>query len=554
MELQHASAFEGQTLPLDVSIVMPCLNETQSLPHCIANARDALDQIQRIYGLAGEIVIADNGSTDGSQALATSLGARVVDVPRKGYGAAIIGGFDAAYGRFLIMGDCDGSYDFTNAVPMIGKLLDGADLCMGSRFKGGIAPGAMPWKNRYIGNPVLTGILNLFFRTGIEDAHCGLRAIRKDACQSLGLQGSGMEFASEMVIKASLRGLRIDEVAATLSPDLRDRAPHLRPWRDGWRHLRYLFMLSPTWAFGVPAAMMMGAGAAILLVAALFMFGVLAGEPPFGESWTIVGAFLITTGHFAALMALATHFYGARQGYRPLRPVFHKLANVLTLENALIGGGAAIFASILTFSAVVLWWSSLGFAALPTTLPLLVSVVLGVIGVQTALGGFLLAVIAGHEAQFCPAEPTPPASAPQPSNRTAGSPRAHGVNRMGRYTAVSAICLAIQNAVLISSDYTGLHYELAVLLSTAILMPTGFWLQTHFTFGSERSWPAFARYAAAMASNLPVAMGLAWAFCGLLGWPMLIASPAISVCLFAWNYMSSGWALARPAAKLSPAS
>jgi len=164
-----------------VSIVMPCLNEAQSLAHCVANAREALDRIAAEYGLPGEIVIADNGSTDGSQAIAEALGARVVPVAAKGYGAALIGGFDAARGRYLVMGDADGSYDFTDAVAMIGRLEDGADLCMGSRFKGGIKPGAMPWKNRYIGNPLLTGILNLFFRSGIDDAHCGLRAIRKEA-------------------------------------------------------------------------------------------------------------------------------------------------------------------------------------------------------------------------------------------------------------------------------------------------------------------------------------------------------------------------------------
>lgn len=175
MELLGSREFADNSRPIDVSIVMPCLNETQSLRHCIANARSALDLMGRTYGLSGEIIVADNGSTDGSQALAASLGARVVHVSRKGYGAALIGGFDQAFGRYLIMGDCDGSYDFTDAVAMVGRLLQGADLCMGSRFKGGIAKGAMPWKNRYVGNPVLTGILNLFFRTGIEDAHCGLR-------------------------------------------------------------------------------------------------------------------------------------------------------------------------------------------------------------------------------------------------------------------------------------------------------------------------------------------------------------------------------------------
>ena len=249
--LRDAATFH-ETPVIDVTVVMPCLNEIVSLPHCIANARDALERITALYGLTGEIVIADNGSSDGSQELAETLGARVVPVQQKGYGAALIGGCEGAFGRFLLMGDADGSYDFTDGVPMIGRLLEGADICMGSRFKGGIAPGAMPWKNRYIGNPILTGILNLFFRSGVSDAHCGLRAITRDAFRSLRLSGTGMEFASEMVIKASLKKFRIAEVPATLAKDLRDRPPHLRPWRDGWRHLRYLLMLSPTWVFGVP--------------------------------------------------------------------------------------------------------------------------------------------------------------------------------------------------------------------------------------------------------------------------------------------------------------
>jgi glycosyltransferase involved in cell wall biosynthesis len=399
MDMKLHYAF-GDAPPLDVSIVMPCLNETQSLPHCINNAREALNRIERDYGLAGEIVIADNGSTDGSQAMAAMLGARVVAVSRKGYGAAIIGGFEGAYGRYLVMGDCDGSYDFTDAVPMIGRLIDGADLCMGSRFLGGVSPGAMPWKNRYIGNPVLTGILNLFFRAGIDDAHCGLRAIRRETFATLGLQGSGMEFASEMVIKASLRKMRIDEVPATLSPDLRDRPPHLRPWRDGWRHLRYLLMLSPTWMFGVPALCLMTIATAIFLVATLYGAGVLHGEPPFGVSWTIVAGFLFTTGHFAAIMALATHLHGVHQGYRPMRPILLRWRNVLTMEHALLGGIAAMLVSAVSLAAIGVWWGSIGFTALPSTLPLLFAVVIGVVGLQTALGGVLLSVIAGHEADF----------------------------------------------------------------------------------------------------------------------------------------------------------
>ncbi|MGH6877875.1 MAG: glycosyltransferase family 2 protein, partial [Rhizomicrobium sp.] len=307
-------------IALDVSIIMPCLNEATSLPHCIANARQALAGIEFRYDLTGEIVVADNGSTDGSQALARKLGARVIDVSTKGYGAALIGGCDGAFGRYLLMGDADGSYDFLDGVAMIGRLIDGADLCMGSRFQGGIAPGAMPWKNRYIGNPVLTGILNLFFRSGIDDAHCGLRAITKEAFHDLGLSGMGMEFASEMIVKASLKKVRIDQAPATLSPDLRRRAPHLRPWRDGWRHLRYLLMLSPTWLFGVPGLLAMAIATLVLGAASLFALGVVHGISFFGTSWTIVAGYLFTVGHFCLIMALATQFYGVRRGYRQLYP------------------------------------------------------------------------------------------------------------------------------------------------------------------------------------------------------------------------------------------
>ena len=395
-----------------VSIVMPCLNEVQSLAHCIANAREALARIASTYGLGGEIVIADNGSTDGSQALATSLGARVVPVARKGYGAALIGGFDAAHGRYLVMGDADGSYDFTDAVAMIGRLVDGAELCMGSRFQGGIRPGAMPWKNRYIGNPALTGILNLFFRTGVDDAHCGLRAIRRDAYATLALESTGMEFASEMVIKASLKRLRIDVVPATLSPDLRGRPPHLRPWRDGWRHLRFLFMLSPTWAFGVPALVLAGLGALILAVSSLHELGILHGPVHFGVSWTILATFMVTTGHFAAVMALATHLYGVTEGFRPLKPVLRQWERWLTLESALVTGGIMMLGALVGLTGIALWWGANAFGALPTILPLLLTIGTGVIGVQTMLGGVLVSVIAGHRAQFASpvADPARPAA------------------------------------------------------------------------------------------------------------------------------------------------
>ena len=402
ISIREFDLIEHQPKPLDISIVMPCLNEVQCLSHCIANAREALARIAADYGLVGEIVIADNGSTDGSQVLAESLGARVVTVSAKGYGAALIGGCQAAFGRYILMGDADGSYDFTDGVAMIGRLIDGADLCMGSRFKGGIAPGAMPWKNRYIGNPALTGILNLFFRAGIEDAHCGLRAISRSAFHALGLSGCGMEFASEMVIKAALKHMRIDEVPATLSRDLRDRPPHLRPWRDGWRHLRYLLMLSPTWVFGIPALAAILMALVIFGGAGLYATRLLHGTPFFGTSWTIVGGFLFTLGHFAALMSLATHFHGVRKGYRVLSPRLGGLGRLLTLESALVAGTALIAASACAFLTIGLGWSAHGFAALHSILPLTMAAVAGVVGVQTALGGFLLAIIADHSNRLAP--------------------------------------------------------------------------------------------------------------------------------------------------------
>lgn len=381
---------------LAVSIVMPCLNEVQSLPHCVANAQQALDRIFEHYGLTGEVVVADNGSTDGSQALATQLGARVIDVTARGYGAALISGFDGAYGRYLVMGDADGSYDFLDAVPMIGRLIDGADLCMGSRFKGGIRPGAMPWKNRYVGNPTLTGILNLFFRAGIDDAHCGLRAIRRETYASLGLQSSGMEFASEMVIKAALRKVRIDEVPATLSPDLRDRAPHLRPWRDGWRHLRYLFMLSPTWAFGVPALLSLLLGTALLLGATVQYFQPDV-FPQIGPYWTLLGSALVDVGHLALLMGLAGHLYGIRAGYRRATG---KLLRALRLETMLVSGLALLALGGTILAAVAYSWVHRDFQAASSILPPVLGTLACTLGMQNMLGGMLMAIIGGNEAKF----------------------------------------------------------------------------------------------------------------------------------------------------------
>jgi glycosyltransferase involved in cell wall biosynthesis len=382
-----------------VSIVMPCLNEAQCLPRCIPNALEALRRIETDYGLSGEIVIADNGSTDGSQMLATGLGARVVDVQERGYGAALIGGSKAARGKYIIMGDADGSYDFLDGVAMIGELERGAELCMGSRFKGGISPGAMPWKNRYIGNPALTGVLNLFFRPGISDAHSGLRAIRKDSFLDLGLSGSGMEFASEMVIKAALRKLRIAETPVKLLPDLRDRAPHLRPWRDGWRHLRYLFMLSPTWVFGVPA--LVGAFAALVVLTLVALNSMKLVSVPFlGNYWTILAAALLSVSHMAAIMAVAGRIFGVKQGYRKPSGRWNAVRRWLSLETMLLSGLLLIAGGIATLCAVALAWQSRGFTGEQSVVAPVFGTLLTTLGMQNFLGGFLLAIVGGNEASL----------------------------------------------------------------------------------------------------------------------------------------------------------
>lgn len=387
--------------PVDVSIVMPCLNEADSLEFCIANAREAIGTLKARFGYGAEIVIADNGSSDGSQSIAARLGARVVHVEEKGYGAALIAGCRSARGRFIVMGDADGSYDFRDSVAMIGKLADGANLCMGSRFKGGIKSGAMPWKNRYIGNPILTGVLNLFFRAGIDDAHCGLRAFTKSSFEQLKLSGTGMEFASEMIIKAALLQQRIDEVPATLSKDLRKRPPHLRPWRDGWRHLRYLMMLSPSWLFAFPAVFALLLGAWILGTAtAVNIFAPHWTNFFFGNYWVILAGSLVEIGHIAAIFALTCSLYGIRQGYRRPGRWAALLAQWVSLETMLVAGLLAVLAGICLLIGVIFYWSSHRFVPIDSVLPAVIGTSLFAVGIQNILGGFLLSVIGGNEASF----------------------------------------------------------------------------------------------------------------------------------------------------------
>jgi Glycosyl transferase family 2 len=386
---------------IDVSIVMPCLNERQTLGRCITVARHALDILKKRHSLAGEIVVADNGSNDGSQELARALGARVVSVARRGYGAAVRGGFGAARGRYLVMGDADGSYDFLDALPMIEALMKGADLCMGSRFKGSIKPGAMPWKNRYIGNPILTGILNLLFRSRVDDAHCGLRALTKSCFQRLRLEGSGMELASEMIIKASLLSQHIVEVPVTLWPDQRGRPPHLRPWRDGWRHLRHLLMLSPNWVFAVPAGLLGTASLAILM--AMTVAGLSnASATRFGNYWAILAGSTLTLSHIGIVLALAGQLYGIRERYRTAPDWLKSLGPWLSLEAMLVGGFAVIAAGLSVLIGVVAYWSAHSLEPIANVLPAVAGTCAVAIGMQTILGGFLLAIVSGNEAEFLP--------------------------------------------------------------------------------------------------------------------------------------------------------
>jgi glycosyltransferase involved in cell wall biosynthesis len=390
----------GPDRSIDVSIVMPCLNEAQALPVAVASAGAALAILEARHGLAGEIVVADNGSIDGSREVAMRLGARVVTVAETGYGAALRGGFAAARGRYLVMGDADGSYEFRDAVAMVEALQGGADLCMGSRFLGGIAPGAMPWKNRYLGNPVLTGLLNFLFGAKIGDAHCGLRALTKGSLKRLNLRGSGMEFASEMVIKATLKGERIAEVPASLRPDQRGRPPHLRPWRDGWRHLRFLLMLSPAWLFALPAAFLASLGLCLIALAGIgWLLPSLAGGYV-GNFWVILAGSLLSVAHNAALLSAAAHLYGVREGYRLPGRAHTRWARFVSLETMLAIGAVGILAGMGLLLSVLGYWSLHRFGPIGSVLPVVAGTTLIAIGTQNALGGFLLSVIGGNEAAF----------------------------------------------------------------------------------------------------------------------------------------------------------
>ncbi len=315
---------------LELTILMPCLNEAETLATCIDKAQAFLLRT----GITGEVLIADNGSTDGSQDIARAHGARVEPIPARGYGSALIGGIRAARGRYVIMADSDDSYDFSALDLFVERLREGWQLVMGNRFHGGIKPGAMPPLHRYLGNPVLTGIGRLFFRSPSGDFHCGLRGFDRAAILGLDLQTPGMEFASEMVIKATIAKLRITEVPTTLSPDGRSRPPHLRSWRDGWRHLRFLLLFSPRWLFLYP-------GFTLFVVGAALMLWLLPGPRSVGsihlDIHTLLYASLAVSIGYQSIMFWAfTKIYGMREGIVPPDPWFHGKMGVATLERGLI--------------------------------------------------------------------------------------------------------------------------------------------------------------------------------------------------------------------------
>lgn len=376
-------------MPIELTVVMPCLNEAETLATCIRKAQMFFEQ----SGVKGEIVVADNGSTDGSQEIAIVEGARVVPVPRRGYGAALTGGIEEARGKYIIMGDADDSYDFTALKPFLDKLRDGADIVMGNRFKGGIAPNAMPFLHRYLGNPVLSWLGRLFFNIPTGDFHCGLRGFSRNRIRELNLRTTGMEFASEMVVRASLAKYRIDEVPTKLKPDGRSRPPHLRTWRDGWRHLSFLLMYSPRWLFLYPGILLLSLG----IGAGIFLFpgGKTIGGVGFDIHTLIVSGFFLIIGTQAISFALLAQRFGTAHQIMPPSG-FSWLLNCLTLERILIVAAALFLAGLAGLIASTLEWASTGFGPLEYSSMLrviLLSMTVMTIGAQLAFTAFLSSIV-----------------------------------------------------------------------------------------------------------------------------------------------------------------
>jgi glycosyltransferase involved in cell wall biosynthesis len=380
-----------QTVQTELSILMPCLNEALTLAACIRKAQLFL----KLQGVSGEIVVADNGSTDGSVEIAQKLGARVISVPVRGYGAALAAGIEAASGKYVIMGDSDESYDFSALLPFVEKLREGYDLVMGNRYRGGIAPGAMPPMHRYFGNPLLTAVGRLFFSCKESgDFYCGLRGFRKEAIEALELQSHGMEFALEMVIKARMHGLRITEVPTTLSPDGRDRAPHLRRYRDGWRSLRFYLLMSPRWFFGIPGLIMLVLGwlaSAVLLTGPVRVMSV-----TFDYHSLLYSTAAILLGYQSLLLFIFAKLMAVETGLHPPRTRFWFLEQRTTLERFVVAGVALMALGVVLGIIAGRQWELTGFGALQpaTTIRLVIcSVLFLLLGGQTLLAGFYFGLV-----------------------------------------------------------------------------------------------------------------------------------------------------------------
>ncbi len=379
------ASMKAQIRDVEVSVVIPCLNEAETIQTCISKALRSFEKM----GIEGEVVVADNGSSDGSQALAEEAGARVIHESRKGYGSAYLAGFAAARGDYIVMGDGDDTYDFEEVGRFVEPLQNGADMVMGTRMKGKIHKGAMPWLHRWVGNPVLTGILNLFFRTGISDAHCGMRGLRKEALDRLDLRTTGMEFASEMVIRASKENLNIVEIPIELHPRGGGEAK-LNTWSDGWRHLRFLLVHSPTYLFAVPGL--------VMIVVGLLAIGVLGlgGVELFGRRWdihvTIAASMLTIIGSQLLHLSLGARAYGVYfMGEDD--PLFVRLRGKVRLEHGLMLGSAIFFVGLVIGLVIVVQWINRGFGALGEEQLAIFSLTLAVIGVQIIFSSFFMSIL-----------------------------------------------------------------------------------------------------------------------------------------------------------------
>ena len=377
--LPEAAASDGA---IHVSVVIPCLNEAENIAECVTRAGDALSEA----GVRGEVIVVDNASTDGSGDIARDAGAEVVLEPRRGYGSAYRAGFAVARGEYIVMADADLTYDFHDIPRFLAELDAGADLVMGNRMEN-IQPGAMPWHHRYVGNPVLTGVLNLFFRTGVRDAHCGMRGIRRSALPALDLRTTGMEFASEMVIRAAKENLAVRELPIEYHP--RSGESKLSSFRDGWRHLRFLLVHSPTHLFVVPGVVMAALGAIVMLT-------VVAQLEIFGRQWDLhtltAGALLVIVGTQVVALGLCAHAYGTYfMGERD--PWFDKMRARFRLEHGLLLGGAIIVAGLITGGFVGVTWIDRGFGELGEQRLALFAATCVIVGIQIFFSSFLLSIL-----------------------------------------------------------------------------------------------------------------------------------------------------------------